>query len=60
MTAATVMQRTVMENRLDREVREGFPGQVRIEETMREGLELQCPKGQGVAHPRSQEKMGCI
>ena len=49
-----------MENRLDREVREGFPGQVRIEETMREGLELQCPKGQGVAHPRSQEKMGCI
>ena len=43
-----------------REVREGFPGGVRIEETGREGLELQCPKGRRGAHPRSQEKMGCI
>ena len=43
-----------------REVREGFPGEVRIEETGREGLELQCPKCPRGAHSRYQEKMGCI
>ena len=33
-----------MENRLGREVRESFPGEVRIEETERAGLELQVQK----------------
>ena len=49
-----------VENRLGREVRESFPGEVRIEETERAGLELQHPKGRRGAHPRSQEKMGYI